>query len=83
MVNINLYKTKKQKFSIVSVLVLVGLLLLPVVIGRLTIMQISNSERSKVHMNHPIAGQLLAPIARGPIKAVSYTHLTLPTNREV
>ena len=59
MVNINLYKNKKQKFKITTILFLIAILLLPVLGYRVTLMTLKNNEMQKIRATNPQSGIVL------------------------
>lgn len=59
MVNINLYKKKRQKFKITTVLFLIFIFLLPVIAFRVTLWTWKNTEISTFRQRFPIASSVV------------------------
>jgi len=59
LLNINLYKNKKQKLKITTILFLIVILLLPVLGYRVTLMTLKNNEMQKIRATNPQSGIVL------------------------
>jgi len=59
LLNINLYKNKKQKLKITTILFLIVILLLPVMGYRVTLMTLKSNEMQKIRASNPQSGSVL------------------------